>query len=224
MHKTRSSYNEQCPTPAWRNTQTCWNHTPVSLRRKISREDRQQQIVDLAERAVGIAPLAKALFPDDEKPTGPDGKTLDLHDRNARAVSNPVEDLAHVAGVIRDAFDKVGERVNALTTIGKETLAGGEQLRAEIQLWQMLIGHLRAILVDMTRLNLDERLVRLEERRADIVADELYRMVAAVTAALELSPSQEKIVLGEVVVAVDRITDPDARNELIARDLPWARK
>ena len=120
-------------------------------------------------------------------------------------VENPVQELAEMAGILKGAFLAAGERVNELTSVGVETRAGGEQLRAEIQLWERLTGHLRALLVDMSKLNLEERLVRLEERKADMVAEGLFWLQSAMVAQLQLDRRQRDLTEALVRQTVQRI-------------------
>lgn len=76
---------------------------------------------------------------------------------------------------------------------------------AEIQLWEKLTGHLRALLVDMSKLNLEERLVRLEERKADMVAEGLFWLQSAMVAQLQLDRRQRDLTEALVRQTVQRI-------------------
>lgn len=129
----------------------------------------------------------------------------DLHNRGALPVDNPVVELSRMAGILRDAFEQAGARVNALASISVETRAGGEQLRGEVVLWEKLIGHLRVTLVDMAKLGLEERLVRLEEKRAELVAEALFWLVGAAVQQLELNRPQRLQLESLMQQAVERI-------------------
>ena len=134
-----------------------------------------------------------------------------LWDRDAKSIDNPVLTLAKVAGQLYSAFEAAGERVNDLTSLSVETRAGGEQLRGEVVLWEKLLGHLRATLVEMSRLNLDERLVRLEERRADQVAEALFWFTAALVKSLELDTARRALVddlMRETVTRIVSMGEP----------------
>ncbi len=96
-----------------------------------------------------------------------------LHNPNAVPVTDPVGELQRLTGVLRDAFAEAGSRMNALTGVGSLDAKGTEQLRAQVVLWERLLGHFRAALVDMARLGIEERFVALEERRGDALAAEL---------------------------------------------------
>jgi hypothetical protein len=54
--------------------------------------------------------------------------------------------------------------VNDLAQVGIITAGGGEQLRAEVILWDKLIGHLTTVLVQMERLGIQQRIARVTEQ------------------------------------------------------------
>lgn len=137
-------------------------------------------------------------------PASPD-ELKPIFDPSAQPVDNPVLTLSRVAGVLYSAFEAAGQRVNALSSISVETRAGGEQLRGEIVLWEKLLGHLRVVLVDMAKLNLDERLVRLEEVRADRVAEALFWLLGSLIEQLALSTPQQDVASALMRTTVQRI-------------------
>lgn len=100
-----------------------------------------------------------------------------LHDPTAKPVEDVAAEFAKMVGVLRNAFHSAGARVNKLSSVGVQTAAGGEQLRAEVVLWERLIHHLRSALVDMARLGIEERRVRLDETRGNKLATGLQEAV-----------------------------------------------
>ncbi|MGW7001416.1 hypothetical protein ACWGCW_00965 [Streptomyces sp. NPDC054933] len=87
-------------------------------------------------------------------------------------VDNPLEALRELAGEARSLKDALGERVNDLKDdIRYESKAGGEQLRAEVALYERSLDRLGKLLVQIAALNLDERLVRIEEGKAAVIID-----------------------------------------------------
>lgn len=102
-----------------------------------------------------------------------------LHDPTAKPVDDVAAEFAKMVGILRNAFHAAGARVNKLSSVGVQTAAGGEQLRAEVILWERLIHHLRSSLVDMARLGIEERRVRLDETRGNKLASGLHEAVIA---------------------------------------------
>lgn len=85
----------------------------------------------------------------------------------AAPVKDPVRSLERLAGALEQLVDEAGRRVSDL-----QRVAGGEhltQLRAEVVLFEKALGHLRGVLVDMARLGIAERVVELEQARAEMV-------------------------------------------------------
>jgi hypothetical protein len=98
-----------------------------------------------------------------------------LDDPHAEPVKDPIDRLARLAGRIENAVDVVGKRVSDLQSLGIVTAAGGEQLKAEVRLWEMLLGHLRASLDTLARHGWMER----QTLAAEMVAEAYGQLVAA---------------------------------------------
>ena len=88
-------------------------------------------------------------------------------------VGNPLEELQKLAGRVLAWEHAIGELVNRLSGIRYESEHGGEQLRAEVALLERAMDRCERVLVAMARLNIDERLVRVTERQASLVASVL---------------------------------------------------
>lgn len=100
-------------------------------------------------------------------------------------VENPLTELAALAGRARALMDVLEARVEALLDApdesGEYTETGGirykggagEQIRGEVQLYERSMDRLGKMLVDIGRLNIDERLAKLEERQIELVISAL---------------------------------------------------
>jgi len=102
---------------------------------------------------------------------------LELARLDLAPVDNPLIEMGRVAAQVLWFKDRVAERVNELTSIRYST-DGGEQLRAEVALFERAMDRCEKFLTAMARLNIDERLARIEEKQSDLIT-------FAVTAALE---------------------------------------
>ncbi len=88
---------------------------------------------------------------------------------DASPVTDPVGELARLAGTVRATVDVLSERVNALGELTNTTDAGSEQVRAVVALWERMIKQSHALLADLARLGIEDRTVRLEEARVEAV-------------------------------------------------------
>lgn len=88
-------------------------------------------------------------------------------------VDNAIEELQALAGGGLAWERAIGDMVNELTSIRYESEHGGEQLPAEVALLERALDRCERVLVAMARLNLDERLVRLTDRQAQLVTEVL---------------------------------------------------
>jgi len=97
-------------------------------------------------------------------------------------VEDPLSELAKVCGQVLAWKDSMAEKVNDLGGTLRYESDGeggsGEQLRAEVALWERALDRCERFLTAMARLNIDERLARISEERAEL-------MVAVLAAALE---------------------------------------
>ena len=102
-------------------------------------------------------------------------------------VEDPLSELARVCGQVLGWKDMLAEKVNALTSLRYENEAGGEQLRAEVALWERALDRCERFLTAMARLNIDERLARISEERAEVIITTLTAALERAGAAPELS-------------------------------------
>lgn len=95
----------------------------------------------------------------------------------ARLDVAPVDDylsqMALIAGQVIAWKDALAEKVNALTSLRYEAETGGEQLRAEVALWERALDRCERFLTAMARMNIEERMTKVTEKQAAMVQDAL---------------------------------------------------
>lgn len=93
-----------------------------------------------------------------------------FYDPDAPPVTDPVGELAHLAGMYRYALDVVGHQVNELASYRTTTVEGSEQVRAEVQLWQQLAREYQRSLTELSRAGLDQQRAEIEDKYFELVA------------------------------------------------------
>lgn len=93
-------------------------------------------------------------------------------------VEDPLSELAKVCAQVLGWKDRIAMKVNALTSLRYEGDGSGEQLRAEVALWERALDRCERFLTAMARLDIDERLAKISEQRAEVI-------ISVFTAALE---------------------------------------
>jgi hypothetical protein len=93
-------------------------------------------------------------------------------------VEDPLSELARVCAQVLGWKDRMAATVNSLSSLRYEGEGSGEQLRAEVALWERALDRCERFLTAMARLNIDERLARISEARAEVI-------MSVFTAALE---------------------------------------
>lgn len=110
----------------------------------------------------------------------------------ARLETDPVEDplreLQRLAGQVLAWKDALGHRVNELTSIRYTSETGGEQLRAEVALFERAMDRCATVLTAMARLNIDERLARITERQIEVC----YGALVAALGGIGLTVEQQR--------------------------------
>lgn len=94
-----------------------------------------------------------------------------------RPVTDPLTELSMLAGEAKAWKELLRSRVAELETLGYSG-AAGEQIRAQVQLYAAALDRLEHVLVAIARLNLDERLVKIDEQRAELIAEAIHSMLA----------------------------------------------
>lgn len=116
------------------------------------------------------------------------------------AVTDPIERLQLLAGRAERFMAIVGARVEELTSMRYRTES--EQLRAEVAVYERAIASTGKLLVDLARLNLDERAVRLQEAQVALLAGALAEALAEAGLATELR-QQITVRVAELVAAAE---------------------
>lgn len=81
-------------------------------------------------------------------------------------LEDPLSELALVAAQAVAWKNAMAAKVNELTSLRYEGTGLGEQLRAEVALWERALDRCEHVLTAMARLNIDERLTEIGEIRA----------------------------------------------------------
>ncbi|MFJ5984325.1 hypothetical protein [Lentzea sp. NPDC092896] len=85
-------------------------------------------------------------------------------------VDNPLTVLAELAGQAVAFKNALAQRVNHLQdNIRYQDARGSEQLRSEVALWERALDRCERFCVSMARLNIDDRLVKVEEAQIELV-------------------------------------------------------
>lgn len=157
---------EQCRRPPMRGGKVCASHggkIPNVLAASKRRLD-EQQVEAKAVRAV-------------EKLTG---------ERAPMTISDVYRELLDVSGLAVAWKDVLRERVSVLADYSSTSALGGEQVRADVVLFERALDRTVKVLEAVARLDLDSRLSSLSERDGQILADVARRARDAT----ELSPEQ----------------------------------
>ena len=110
-------------------------------------------------------------------------------------VLNPLLELSKIAGEAIRWKQVIAERVAELEQL-RYTGAGGEQVRAEIALFERALDRCSTVLANIVRLNIDERLATITERQGHILA-------SVVTSVLEKLDLGDKVDLAREMIAVE---------------------
>lgn len=111
-----------------------------------------------------------------------------LYKHDAGPVADPLEALQRLAGRALALEETIGGLVNGLRSMRYETETGGEQLRAEVAVLERAMDRCGRLLVDIAKLNIEERLARVTEKQAAIVQDALH----AVLREMGFTPEQQQ--------------------------------
>jgi hypothetical protein len=89
-----------------------------------------------------------------------------LYRHQAEPCGDPLEALQRLAGRALALEQAIGKMVNDLESIRYEDAKGAEQLRSEVAVLERAMDRCGHLLVDIAKLNIDERLVRVTEKQA----------------------------------------------------------
>lgn len=97
-----------------------------------------------------------------------------------RKVENPFEELSELVSEVLLYKDYCARRVAELRDNVRYEGKAGEQLRAEVSLYERSLDRCGKLLVDWSRLNIDDRLARIEERKAALILEVIREALAKV--------------------------------------------
>lgn len=84
-------------------------------------------------------------------------------------VADPFSALGVLAGQALAFKDVLAGKVNDLERLRFTDDKGSEQLRSEVALWERALDRCERFITSMAKLNIDERLVKIEEKEAELV-------------------------------------------------------
>jgi len=143
--KNRANKGERCPNWSMKGQTVCLRHGGGNTRSRKA-----------AARRIAEAELTKQ------------ANRL-LVQLGADPVDNPLTALAELAGEVRAFKNSLGTRVNALGEEIRYKGGAGEQLRAEVALYERAVSQFGTLLTNIARLNIDERLAAITEKQAETV-------------------------------------------------------
>jgi hypothetical protein len=113
---------------------------------------------------------------------------------NVTPVANALEELQRHAGIVLAFRDRVAIAVNKLTddTLRYEGKLHGEQLRGELGLWERALDRCTVTLTGLARAQVDERLARISQQKADMMAEALSLALADAGLAPEVAADVRK--------------------------------
>jgi hypothetical protein len=103
-----------------------------------------------------------------------------LYRHDASPCTDALDALQRLAGRALALEETIGHLVNDLTSIRYEGAgeAGAEQLRAEVVVMERAMDRCGRLLVDLAKLNIEERLVKISEGQADLIEKALKAALA----------------------------------------------
>lgn len=118
-----------------------------------------------------------------------------LYRHDAAPVTDPLEALQRLAGRALALEAAIGEAVNKLEDqIRYEDEHDAEQLRAEVSVMERAMDRCGRLLVDIAKLNIEERLATVTERQAQMAMDAL----AAAMRDMGMNAEQQREARGHV--------------------------
>jgi hypothetical protein len=115
-------------------------------------------------------------------------KDLSFQDIRGSYVDNPLETLAELVSEVMVYKDFCAQEVARLHGEYRYEGRGGEQLRAEVALYERSLDRAGKLLVEWAKLNIDERLMRIEEAKAATIIEVIRRSLLSA----ELTDEQRK--------------------------------
>ena len=103
------------------------------------------------------------------------GKDIAFDKMKTPAVTNPLEELGSLVSEVILYKDYCAQQVAKLRGEVRYEGRSGEQLRAEVALYERSLDRAGKLLVEWSKLNIDERLSRIEEAKAAMILEVVRR-------------------------------------------------
>jgi hypothetical protein len=134
----------------------------------------------------------------------------------AAPVEDPLTELQKLGGEVLAWKEAIGRKVNALTSLRYEGIGSGEQLRAEVALYERAVDRLERVLVSMARLRLDERLAAISEAQGRLI---LAAMLGAFRD-VELSDELQQVLRPAIARRLRKAAAGERQREPLALEPP----
>jgi len=92
-----------------------------------------------------------------------------LERENLVPVDNPLQQLQLLAAEMIQYKDLLADRVEMLRSLTYEDMSGRQDIRALLSAYERALQTSQRAMVDMARLGIEERLVRLSEAQAELI-------------------------------------------------------
>jgi hypothetical protein len=125
-------------------------------------------------------------------------KDVSFKEIRGRKVTNPLEELAFLVSEVLTYKDYCAMQVAKLRGDERYEGRGGEQLRAEVALYERSLDRAGKLLIEWSRLNIDERLARIEEAKAAAILEVIRRSLLAAELSDEARKAVEEVAIKEL--------------------------
>lgn len=125
-------------------------------------------------------------------------KDVSFREIRGRFVENPLEELALLVSEVLTYKDYCAMQVAKLRGDERYEGRGGEQLRAEVALYERSLDRAGKILIEWSRLNIDERLARIEEAKATAILEVIRRSLLVAELSEDARAEVEKVAIKEL--------------------------
>ncbi|MFE2407109.1 hypothetical protein ACFXDE_02060 [Kitasatospora sp. NPDC059408] len=117
-----------------------------------------------------------------------------LAELDVEPIDDPLTALAQLAGQVVAWQQAIAEIVNRLgSDVRYEGAAGAEQLRAEVSLYERAMDRTNTVLSTIARLDIDGRLARIEEAKAQLLMDAVQAGLTAIGVTSEQATTVKQV-------------------------------
>ena len=99
------------------------------------------------------------------------GGDITFGEITGQLIDNPLEELAVLVTEVSVYKDYCARKVAELRGLERYEGKAGEQLRAEVALYERSLDRLGKLLIEWSKLKIDERLAAIEERKAEVIIE-----------------------------------------------------